>query len=313
MVDCTIADFAQWLGLTPTTDPEHGSSPLSAFSRASTVAYADYQRFFAVFASDDGGPSFPWTESLGISADLAVPEDANLWWGTRLARTPCHQDTYGCNIVVQLYGRKHWLLFNPDKSPSHGEAMTSTEAVLMPTRIPYEESSVLAGRDVRSGVCSDVDVTLEPGDVLLVPRHWWHDVLSLDDGALSINLWLPAPEDDDARLGEALVHTVLASLLGISDSDSVGDRRVPAELVAPKEQPPTLESGLAHLRTVLDCSAADVSDLDLKVRVANAFTHPATIRCATRMLKHIMACPPTMRTETLPPPKRARRNSNAAS
>lgn len=58
-----------------------------------------------------------------------VGEDLAFWIGSTGAHTPCHYDTYGCNIVVQVHGRKRWLLFPP-------------EAKLKATRIPYEESSV---------------------------------------------------------------------------------------------------------------------------------------------------------------------------
>uniref|UniRef100_A0A1Y1KZD8 JmjC domain-containing protein n=1 Tax=Photinus pyralis TaxID=7054 RepID=A0A1Y1KZD8_PHOPY len=56
-------------------------------------------------------------------------EDSTFWLGSKGAHTPMHIDTYGCNIVAQIYGRKRWLLF-----PS-GEN-------LQRTRIPYEESSI---------------------------------------------------------------------------------------------------------------------------------------------------------------------------
>lgn len=56
-------------------------------------------------------------------------QDILFWLGTRGANTPCHYDTYGFNIVVQIFGSKTWLLFPPG-SP------------LTPTRVPYEESSV---------------------------------------------------------------------------------------------------------------------------------------------------------------------------
>ena len=33
-------------------------------------------------------------------------------------------------------------------------------------------------------------VTLEEGEVLFVPKHWWHDVLTLSPLALSVNHWV---------------------------------------------------------------------------------------------------------------------------
>ena len=49
------------------------------------------------------------------------------------ASTPCHVDTYGCNLVAQIYGTKRWILFPPSETSN-----------LYPTRIPYEESSVFS-------------------------------------------------------------------------------------------------------------------------------------------------------------------------
>lgn len=33
-------------------------------------------------------------------------------------------------------------------------------------------------------------VVLSPGDVLFIPRHWWHYVENLDI-AISVNIWVP--------------------------------------------------------------------------------------------------------------------------
>ena len=32
-------------------------------------------------------------------------KDSTFWMGSRGAYTPCHYDTYGCNLVAQLYGK----------------------------------------------------------------------------------------------------------------------------------------------------------------------------------------------------------------
>ena len=68
--------------------------------------------------------------------------DSTLWVGSEEAHTPCHYDTYGCNLVAQVWGRKKWTLFPPSDSP-----------LLYPTRIPYEESSVFSQVNV---ACPDL-------------------------------------------------------------------------------------------------------------------------------------------------------------
>ena len=83
--------------------------------------------------------------------------------------------------------RKRWHLFPP--SQTH---------LLYPTRIPYEESSVFSPINIanpciehypRLVEATPYTVTLEAGDVLFVPKHWWHFVESLEV-SISINTWV---------------------------------------------------------------------------------------------------------------------------
>ncbi|KAG0729981.1 HSPB1-associated protein 1 [Chionoecetes opilio] len=136
-------------------------------------------------------------------------EESTLWVGSPGANTPCHIDTYGCNLVVQVSGRKRWVLF--PESQSGG---------LAATRIPYEESSIYSGAGFPRpslhahpalAATTPHVVTLEPGDALLVPRHWWHSVENLEV-AVSINTWLEVPQDGAERVREALVMFQVASL-----------------------------------------------------------------------------------------------------
>ena len=60
-------------------------------------------------------------------------DNSTIWIGSAEASTPCHVDTYGCNLVAQIYGTKKWTLFPPSETQH-----------LHPTRIPYEESSVFS-------------------------------------------------------------------------------------------------------------------------------------------------------------------------
>ena len=70
---------------------------------------------------------------------------STIWIGSEGCFTPCHQDTYGFNLVAQIDGVKRWMLFPPEQSSK-----------LRPTRIPYEESSVFASVDVKSEELKDI-------------------------------------------------------------------------------------------------------------------------------------------------------------
>lgn len=135
-------------------------------------------------------------------------KDATLWIGSRGAHTPCHFDTYGVNLVAQVFGTKRWILFPPSESKN-----------LKPTRVPYEESSVYSMWNFScplpshfySGVKEVYVIELKAGDVLFVPQHWWHYVESLDL-SISINTWIPTSLDDKCRLDEALVRFLMSQV-----------------------------------------------------------------------------------------------------
>lgn len=138
-------------------------------------------------------------------------DDSTIWIGSKGAHTNCHQDSYGCNLVAQIHGRKQWLLFPP-----------SATNFLQPTRIPYEESTVYSKYNFFCPTKEDeikilkIDeasrlVTLEPGDVLFVPPGWWHYVESLDL-SVSVNIWMPITADHVSRVKEAVVKLIVARI-----------------------------------------------------------------------------------------------------
>ncbi|KAI5643139.1 cupin-like domain-containing protein [Phthorimaea operculella] len=134
--------------------------------------------------------------------------DSTLWVGSSGAHTPCHQDTYGVNIVAQLHGKKRWILFPPETGG------------LKPTRVPYEESSVYSelnfycpsSLDAFNGLTGGRLVELSAGDALLVPRGWWHYVQNTDPLNISLNMWLPHEKDSSAQVSEALIKILVAQI-----------------------------------------------------------------------------------------------------
>ncbi|ALC45506.1 CG43320 [Drosophila busckii] len=146
-------------------------------------------------------------ESFGFSKH---DRDFSLWLGSKGANTPCHYDTYGVNIVVQVYGSKSWLLFPP-------------ETPFETTRIPYEESSVYCLENFYAPQPDKLTYyekfqyyahhcVLNAGDVLIVPRHWWHYVEAVET-SLSVNYWVPLKEDINLALDELLVKHVVESFV----------------------------------------------------------------------------------------------------
>ncbi|XP_067890949.1 HSPB1-associated protein 1 homolog isoform X2 [Heterodontus francisci] len=175
-VQATLQEFLVWL---------HGESdvsagPFNSFPRSQYWAYADYK--YIAMTLEEKAELFQEV----IWSDFGFPgrdgRDSTLWIGSEAANTPCHLDSYGCNLVLQVQGRKRWHLFPPEDT-----------TYLYSTRIPYEESSIFSSVNV---VNPDLErfprfraarlhaVTLHPGE---------------DD-------------DDEARVGEALTRTVVCAL-----------------------------------------------------------------------------------------------------
>lgn len=189
--DCTYchATFSQFFSWVGSVDADASATGALASYRASECfAYADYKYMHQLFAErPEALAAVDWAQSFGQEADGA---DSTMWLGSRGACTQCHQDSYGANLVAQIHGSKRWTLF-PPSAGSRG---------LYPSRVPYEQSSVFSRVAVHSpdlgrhpqfqAVAHEArSVTLEPGEVLFIPKHWWHDVQTISDCALSVNHW----------------------------------------------------------------------------------------------------------------------------
>lgn len=57
---------------------------------------------------------------------------------------------------------------------------------------------------------------LEPGQILIVPKNWWHYVESLDM-SLSLNSWIPLKNDLEAQIEEAIVKFIIEKFVQNED------------------------------------------------------------------------------------------------
>eukprot|EP00066_Takifugu_rubripes_P022207 XP_011611473.1 PREDICTED: HSPB1-associated protein 1 [Takifugu rubripes] len=220
-VEARLAQFLSW----NQNQAEADVGPFIDYPESEFWAYADY-KYIAVLFQD-----FPsmfedvkWDE-FGFGGRGG--RESTLWIGTEGANTPCHLDSYGYNLVLQVQGRKRWHLFPPEDT-----------AKLYPTRIPYEESSIFSQVDVLRpdlrrfpafrGARAHV-VTLQPGQVLYVPRHWWHYVESVDPVTVSVNSWIELEEDDRSRVSEAVTKAVVGALKATPSADNTDDWLNPTE------------------------------------------------------------------------------------
>ncbi|XP_018552043.1 HSPB1-associated protein 1 homolog isoform X1 [Lates calcarifer] len=220
-VEAKLAHFLSWTR--GHSRPDVG--PFSEFSYAEYWAYADYKYIANLF--QDQPSMFKDVKWSDFGFEGRGGRESTLWIGTEGANTPCHLDSYGYNLVLQVQGRKRWHLFPPEDTSK-----------LYPTRIPYEESSVFSRVDVlHPDLRSFPDfqrarahiVTLQPGQVLYVPRHWWHYVESVDPITVSVNSWIELAVDDVARVSEAVTKAVVCAIKSAPSDDNTDNWLNPTE------------------------------------------------------------------------------------
>eukprot|EP00434_Breviolum_minutum_P027661 symbB.v1.2.024467.t1/scaffold2266.1/size83935/10 len=164
----------------------------------------------------------------------------------------CHQDAYGHNVVAQLAGEKLWLLFHP------------SSVWLGAHRLPFEDSSTFTDVDPLSDAeclpaeCRGLRAVLHPGDVLIVPRHWFHAVQCNSDWSLSLNQWLDALGDTEQRVQEAVTRCIASPFL---------EGRRALELLDTKDNIEYLTSAL---------------EVQMGCEVPTTAVHAALLRAATR-------------------------------
>jgi len=155
------------------------------------------------------------------------PARAQLFLGTGAAanaRTILHFDQYD-NMFMQLAGRKTFILYDPLEGghlypfPVHHPLDRSAQAQAEGASPPHLP---------RASSAAGVRVTLEPGDVLVLPAYWWHEVIT-EPGAeltVSLNFWFnPMAQLLQPTLPlSPLLRCELARQLEFAISDAFGDR-----------------------------------------------------------------------------------------
>lgn len=243
-----LGDFCLWL-----CGKEVSSIP---YLKEQWWGYCSYQHFEALFEDmeDCNRSSANFLDLLKEENANAVTGAPTFWLGSKGARTPCHQDAYGYNIVAQIAGEKRWLLFEPNSS------------WLGAHRLPFEDSSTFTDVDpFETGVVAGLQVVLHPGDVLVVPRHWFHAVECISDWSLSLNQWFDAPGDTQQRVHEAITRCLASPFLEV---------RPESWWLNPDEEVLDISENIEYLTSALQVN------LGREVDVAAA--HAALLRAATR-------------------------------
>lgn len=112
----------------------------------------------------------------------------NIWFGGDRCKTSLHYDISE-NFFVQIYGKKEVQLFSPGQTDCLYP--TQVEPASHESRVnvfdPDESKFPRYTNAEKFGT-----VTVEPGDLLYIPRKWWHAVETLST-SISVNFWWKGP------------------------------------------------------------------------------------------------------------------------
>jgi len=288
---CRLAELCDWMsrqgGCIHAATGANCHS-LCALNRDAFFAYLDYKYFHEIFAEhpEMRDEAVNWA-ALGPVSGGVAPAESVLWVGSPGAATGLHKDCYGGNLVAQVFGEKEWTLFPPEAT-----------SALRPTRIPYEESSVYSQMSARQvQAMGGLRVRLQPGELLHVPHHWWHQVACVTP-SVSVNVWVPHKDDGIERVGEGLVKVVLSALMGAGSEGGSPESDEQQGWLNPNEEAEPLPACLDLLSAAVgqllrdeggasehegssgDGRAEGVTSKDVFL----ALTHPEVIKCAREAL-----------------------------
>jgi hypothetical protein len=176
----------------------HGDADAPAFYIGST----DLDAYF---------PGFRTENDLGAAGDLFAqhPPLASIWIGNRTVAAG-HWDMSN-NAAVCAVGHRRFTLFPPDQvanlypgplAPTPGGQVVTMVDLAAPDLERYP-------RYVEAAAAGEV-AELEPGDVLVYPALWWHQVEACDDFNVLVNYWWNAVPDFMDTPMTTLLHAMLA-------------------------------------------------------------------------------------------------------
>ena len=171
---------------------------------AKRVPFKDFLKRIADHLEDPDAPSFyigstdldfflPGLRGEnGLPAHLApfdkYPPIASIWIGNRTVAST-HYD-FSNNIACNLVGRRRFTLFPPNQIANlHPGPLDPTPGGQVVSMVDLRNPDFDRFPTFRDALDAAQVAELEPGDLLIYPAMWWHNVEGLDPFNVMINYW----------------------------------------------------------------------------------------------------------------------------
>ena len=159
-------------------------------------------------------PTLKAANDLGLAAETFGPEPplAGIWVGNRTVAA-AHYDMSN-NIAVCAVGRRRFTLFPPDQAAAlYPGPLEPTPGGQVVSMVDFEDPDFDRHPRFREALASAQVAELEPGDVLVYPALWWHQVEALEPFNVLVNYWW----NSSPAWVDTPMNTLLHGLLSLRD------------------------------------------------------------------------------------------------
>ncbi|WP_395623176.1 cupin-like domain-containing protein [Sphingomonas daechungensis] len=140
------------------------------------------------------------------------PPIASIWIGNRTIAST-HYD-FSNNIACNLVGHRRFTLFPPDQIANlHPGPLEPTPGGQVVSMVDLRDPDFERFPSFREALEAAQVAELEPGDLLIYPAMWWHNVEALDPFNVMINYWWNATP----RFVDSPMTTLLHAILSLRD------------------------------------------------------------------------------------------------
>lgn len=162
-----------------------------------TQRFGGKHPFGEAMRADINGFDWHWLQTTLDAGNLGKLEHCQLWIGRGGAVTPAHFDSME-NLFVQILGRKRFLLFSPDQvfNLYPYPAWHTLDSYSM---VDFERPD-LERFPAFQQACA-LEAVLDPGDILYLPKHWFHHVHALLGDNASLSFWSDRPPAGSLQAG----------------------------------------------------------------------------------------------------------------
>ena len=195
---------------------------------AKRVPFAEFLGRMADHLDDPASPSFYigstdlhlFLPGLGNENRLPIdippfgdhPPTTGIWIGNRTVAST-HYD-FSNNIACNLVGRRRFTLFPPDQIANlYPGPLEPTPGGQVVSMVDLRNPDFDRFPGFRDAFCAAQVAELEPGDLLIYPAMWWHNVEALDAFNVMINYWW----NEVPRFVDTPMTTLRHALLSLRD------------------------------------------------------------------------------------------------